>query len=322
MKPRFSIDFSPKLFYTIRHYDRAKFMKDIMAGIIVGIVALPLAIAFGIASGVTPEKGIITATVINLQADPNTKNTSVVIDGRKYNVSIEPVYDGNRTDDKLVEVGTITKYICKRLTEEDDPASYSKKEIVQFFNGDIWVTYYHNDLLLRKLNSYTNGEFSDFSYYPDGSEASGYTVYANGDYIYSAYAEDGSLLEDESLMDGQFHSSRHQDDGFLHCYDTYADGSSSEGIYSASGAPVYTANHYPNGDSTIITYFDNGNVQTQEEMVDGAYIHSTFDENGTLIRIERKDADGSRTETTFDSSGNPIAWREYDSSGTLINGSD
>jgi len=34
-----------------------------MAGVIVGIVALPLAIAFGIASGVTPEKGIITAIV-------------------------------------------------------------------------------------------------------------------------------------------------------------------------------------------------------------------------------------------------------------------
>lgn len=34
-----------------------------MAGIIVGIVALPLAIAFGIASGVTPEKGLITAII-------------------------------------------------------------------------------------------------------------------------------------------------------------------------------------------------------------------------------------------------------------------
>lgn len=38
-------------------------MADLMAGIIVGIVALPLAIAFGIASGVTPEKGIITAII-------------------------------------------------------------------------------------------------------------------------------------------------------------------------------------------------------------------------------------------------------------------
>lgn len=36
-------------------------MSDLMAGIIVGIVALPLAIAFGIASGVSPEKGLITA---------------------------------------------------------------------------------------------------------------------------------------------------------------------------------------------------------------------------------------------------------------------
>ena len=34
-----------------------------MSGIIVGIVALPLAIAFAIASGVSPEKGIITGIV-------------------------------------------------------------------------------------------------------------------------------------------------------------------------------------------------------------------------------------------------------------------
>ena len=37
--------------------------NDIFAGIIVGIVALPLAIAFAVASGVSPEKGIITAVV-------------------------------------------------------------------------------------------------------------------------------------------------------------------------------------------------------------------------------------------------------------------
>ncbi len=40
-----------------------KFSQDAMAGLITGIVALPLAIAFGIASGVSPEKGIITAIV-------------------------------------------------------------------------------------------------------------------------------------------------------------------------------------------------------------------------------------------------------------------
>lgn len=47
----------------MRHYDRAKLMKDIMAGIIVGIVAIPLAIAFGIASGVGPTEGLITAII-------------------------------------------------------------------------------------------------------------------------------------------------------------------------------------------------------------------------------------------------------------------
>jgi SulP family sulfate permease len=47
----------------MKSYTREKFMKDLMAGIIVGIVALPLAIAFGIASGVSPEKGLITAII-------------------------------------------------------------------------------------------------------------------------------------------------------------------------------------------------------------------------------------------------------------------
>ena len=50
----------------IRNYNKQTFTADLMAGIIVGIVALPLAIAFGIASGVSPEKGIITAIVAGL----------------------------------------------------------------------------------------------------------------------------------------------------------------------------------------------------------------------------------------------------------------
>ena len=57
------IDFQPKLFEGLRHYSREKFIADLMAGIIVGSVAPPHAIAFGIASGVTPEKGLITAIV-------------------------------------------------------------------------------------------------------------------------------------------------------------------------------------------------------------------------------------------------------------------
>ncbi len=61
-----TLDFKPKFFSAIKHYDRKTFIADLMAGLIVGIVALPLAIAFGIASGVSPEKGIITAIVAGL----------------------------------------------------------------------------------------------------------------------------------------------------------------------------------------------------------------------------------------------------------------
>lgn len=53
----------PKLVTTLRTYDRQQFASDATAGIIVGIVALPLAIAFAIASGVTPDRGLITAIV-------------------------------------------------------------------------------------------------------------------------------------------------------------------------------------------------------------------------------------------------------------------
>ena len=55
--------FRPKIFDTLKTYNRKQFSKDVMAGIIVGIVALPLAIAFAIASGVGPEKGLITAVI-------------------------------------------------------------------------------------------------------------------------------------------------------------------------------------------------------------------------------------------------------------------
>ncbi|MBQ2006833.1 MAG: sodium-independent anion transporter, partial [Bacteroidales bacterium] len=55
--------FKPKLFSTLKTYNKKTLTADIMAGIIVGIVALPLAIAFAIASGVPPEKGIITAII-------------------------------------------------------------------------------------------------------------------------------------------------------------------------------------------------------------------------------------------------------------------
>lgn len=55
--------FRPKLFDTLKTYNRQQFGKDAMAGLIVGIVAIPLAIAFAIASGVSPEKGLYTAII-------------------------------------------------------------------------------------------------------------------------------------------------------------------------------------------------------------------------------------------------------------------
>lgn len=56
--------FYPKLLSVLRQgYTKRQLTRDLFAGIIVGIVALPLAIAFAVASGVSPEKGLITAII-------------------------------------------------------------------------------------------------------------------------------------------------------------------------------------------------------------------------------------------------------------------
>lgn len=56
--------FVPKLFSVLRQgIPRQQWGKDVVAGLVVGVVALPLAIAFAIASGVPPEKGLITAII-------------------------------------------------------------------------------------------------------------------------------------------------------------------------------------------------------------------------------------------------------------------
>lgn len=60
-------EFTPKLFSLIKEgISKETIVKDVLSGIIVGIVALPLAIAFAIASGVSPEKGIITAIIAGI----------------------------------------------------------------------------------------------------------------------------------------------------------------------------------------------------------------------------------------------------------------
>lgn len=56
----------PKLFTTLKDYSWSQCRADGVAGVIVGIVAFPLAIAFAIASGVSPDKGLVTAVVAGL----------------------------------------------------------------------------------------------------------------------------------------------------------------------------------------------------------------------------------------------------------------
>ncbi len=56
--------FRPKLFSVLREgYTGRQLSSDLLAGIVVGVIALPLAIAFAVASGVSPDRGLVTAVV-------------------------------------------------------------------------------------------------------------------------------------------------------------------------------------------------------------------------------------------------------------------
>jgi sulfate permease, SulP family len=56
-------NFRPRLLASLKGYRRDDFAADLASGITVALVALPLAMAFGIASGVRPDQGIVTAVV-------------------------------------------------------------------------------------------------------------------------------------------------------------------------------------------------------------------------------------------------------------------
>lgn len=56
--------FTPKLFTLLKNgYSKATLQNDIIAGLTVAVVALPLAMALAIASGASPDKGLITAVI-------------------------------------------------------------------------------------------------------------------------------------------------------------------------------------------------------------------------------------------------------------------
>lgn len=58
------LHFTPKFFSILRQgYNLDTFKSDMIAGLTVAIVALPLSMALGIASGASPDKGLITAVI-------------------------------------------------------------------------------------------------------------------------------------------------------------------------------------------------------------------------------------------------------------------
>ena len=60
---KLNVVFRPRLVDALKNYSRQTFASDLASGLTVGLVALPLAMAFAIASGLSPQVGILTAVV-------------------------------------------------------------------------------------------------------------------------------------------------------------------------------------------------------------------------------------------------------------------
>jgi len=64
VQPSLAELFTPKLVTTLREgYGSADLRRDAIAGLTVAIVALPLSMAIAIASGTTPDRGLVTAVI-------------------------------------------------------------------------------------------------------------------------------------------------------------------------------------------------------------------------------------------------------------------
>lgn len=53
----------PEIVHSIKKYSAKIFLSDALSGIIVFVVALPLSVAFAIASGVSPQRGLVSAII-------------------------------------------------------------------------------------------------------------------------------------------------------------------------------------------------------------------------------------------------------------------
>ena len=103
--------FKPKLFDTLKNYTYRQFTKDLMAGLIVGIVALPLAIAFGIASGVSPEKGLYTAIIAGFIISALEMKAYCFFEGENFNAPAIQSSSGPRTKSAASTFTPLREYI-------------------------------------------------------------------------------------------------------------------------------------------------------------------------------------------------------------------
>ncbi len=125
--------FNPKLFTLLQSgLSKKQLPREILAGVEVGIVALPLAIAFAVASGVSPEKGLITAIVAGF--------TISLLGGSRVQIGEPMFFASARTYSEVIErIGLKSQVLIIRMRHVsfiDDTGVYNLVETLKILKSE------------------------------------------------------------------------------------------------------------------------------------------------------------------------------------------
>ena len=278
------------------------------------------------------EKEITTELSFNLLPENVAEEDKIEIDGQTLYIQRIPVMDEGE------EAGILTVYSYKKNLFSRNPLKYAVKSVYQGHNGDYGVTYYANGIITKEMRTnadgtYRFGEYENgipvtlnykdengidvaITYYSDGTKKMMSTHHPDGDYQNEFYYENGNAEWVEMQMDGNYANTTYYEDGSPHTSDySNADGTSGKATYDQSGNYLHYERYEANGEYVISTYYENGKEKATTQLVDGAYLEATYNEDGSPSYMFSKNSDGSQVEQTYYSNGQMASYKEYKTNG-------
>ena len=265
--------------------------------------------------------------------------------------------DGTTTQDQYIyendqlvgeiEIQPDGSKIVTEYSYENDMLVWRK---ATYEDGSTWETFYENNEIVRQVQTLANGAVYEFTNenqyftppggslevtrYPNGKDKTVNTTWANGDYSYFTYRENGNLLSviKSFTIDGIsiYEELNYDENGVLTShFQREQDGRESTMYYEGEKMTLSVSKDL-DGSTVRTTYYDNGWKETEEwNMADGGYQKTTYDRNGERTSYFQRNSDGTECRDTYHNNGvlkeSKTTWTdgsyqrsEYDRSGNQV----